>query len=100
MQKTLEISTVILFGESNDLVLILFAESNDRGDFQRFLHRFCKPNIGSNKKLRIYFFVKGQKLDFEKLLFFFHKSNYFYSTFYSDPSIEKAMQKTLEISTA
>jgi len=23
----------------------------------------------------------------------------FYSTFYSDPSIEKAMQKTLEIST-
>ena len=53
MQKTLEISTVILFAESNDLFLILFAESNDRGDFQRFLHRFCKPNIRSNKKLRI-----------------------------------------------
>ena len=50
MQKTLEISTVILFGESNDLFLILFNESNDRGDFQRFLHRFCKPNIGLNKK--------------------------------------------------
>jgi len=45
MQKTLEISTVILFGESNDLVLILFAESNDRGDFQRFLHRFFNRGV-------------------------------------------------------
>jgi len=45
MQKTLEISTVILFGESNDLVLILFAESNDRGDFQRFLHHFFNRGV-------------------------------------------------------
>jgi len=57
MQKTLEISTVIWFSESNDLFLILFGESNERGDFQRFLHRFCKPNIGLNKKLRVLFFL-------------------------------------------
>jgi len=44
------------------------------------------PHIGSNKIIRIIFW---ESLNFELL----------YSTFYSDPSIEKAMQKTLEIST-
>ena len=45
MQKTLEISTLILFSESNDLFLILFGESNERGDFQRFLHRFFNRGV-------------------------------------------------------
>ena len=59
MQKTLEISTVIWFSEQNEDKVIWFSEQNDRGDFQRFLHRFCEPNIGSNKKIRINFFQSG-----------------------------------------
>jgi len=55
MQKTLEISTVIWFSEQNEDKVIWFAEQNDRGDFQRFLHRFCKPIIGLNKKLEFIF---------------------------------------------
>jgi hypothetical protein len=52
MQKTLEISTVILFGESNDLVLILFAEPNDRGDFQRFLHHFFNRGVRIKSRIK------------------------------------------------